>query len=402
MKRSVIRNLSIHKSFIGIFRPAVLCLGVSLAAAGAGATTLQSPVGQVVPAAEATAKAKPSATVRARARAARIRAARAKASRSSRALAEAKTPKFRTDDAGNVVPDVRAAAAIIYDPATGKVLYEENSMDERSIASITKVMTAIVFLETATDLDQEVTIARTDTLRASTTYLRTNDRIRISDLLHLLLIPSDNAAARALARLSPLGYDGFIARMNQKADDLGLDHTAYTDPSGLYADNISSAYDMARLISFASEDDRIGPIMRTPEYSFRTVATKSRNGRIITVRNTNQILRNGDMNVLGGKTGFISKAGYCLATLLKMPMAVRRWRWSCSARPRTSAASGKRVTSCRGSRIAPAPWVSPLQLFPRPNKSKYSLQRRDAEAQRNLLWKNSSLRLRVLCGEFEV
>jgi len=319
MKRSVIRNLSIHKSFIGIFRPAVLCLGVSLAAAGAGATTLQSPVGQVVPAAEATAKAKPSATVRARARAARIRAARAKASRSSRALAEAKTPKFRTDDAGNVVPDVRAAAAIIYDPATGKVLYEENSMDERSIASITKVMTAIVFLETATDLDQEVTIARTDTLRASTTYLRTNDRIRISDLLHLLLIPSDNAAARALARLSPLGYDGFIARMNQKADDLGLDHTAYTDPSGLYADNISSAYDMARLISFASEDDRIGPIMRTPEYSFRTVATKSRNGRIITVRNTNQILRNGDMNVLGGKTGFISKAGYCLATLLKMP-----------------------------------------------------------------------------------
>ena len=106
--------------------------------------------------AQPTAKAKPSATARARARAARIRAARAKAARSSRALAEAKTPAFRTDDAGNVVPDVRAAAAIIYDPATGKVLYEENSMDERSIASITKVMTAIVFLETATDLNQEV------------------------------------------------------------------------------------------------------------------------------------------------------------------------------------------------------------------------------------------------------
>ena len=118
-------------------------------------------------------------------------------------------------------------------------------------------------------------MSRSDTLRASTTYLRTNDRVRLSDLLHLLLIPSDNAAARALARLSPLGYDGFIARMNQKADDLGLDHTAYTDPSGLYADNISSAYDMARLISFASEDDRIGPIMRTPEYSFRTIPAPS-------------------------------------------------------------------------------------------------------------------------------
>ena len=313
--------MSINRAFC-FLRGTVLCLGVSLCATGAGATTLPTPVTQLSPAAGAAAAPakKSSATARARARAARIRAARAKAAASARALAEAKTPRYRTDEAGNVVPDIRAAAAIIYDPATGKVLYEENSQDERSIASITKVMTAIVFLETATDLNQEVQIVRADTLRASTTYLRTNDRVRLSDLLHLLLIPSDNAAARALARLSPLGYDGFIARMNQKADDLGLNHTAYTDPSGLFADNISSAYDMARLISYASEDDRIGPIMRTPEYSFRTVPTGRKSiGRVITVRSTNQILRNGDMDVLGGKTGFISKAGYCLATLLKMP-----------------------------------------------------------------------------------
>jgi serine-type D-Ala-D-Ala endopeptidase (penicillin-binding protein 7) len=313
-----------YRTYIGSIRLTVLCLGASFCATGVGATTIPAPVAQTPPAASGAAAAaapakKPSATARARARAARIRAARVKASRSARALAEAKTPRFRTDDAGNVVPDIRAAAAIIYDPATGNVLYEENAQDERSIASITKVMTAIVFLETATDLNEEVQIVRADTLRASTTYLRTNDRVRLSDLLHLLLIPSDNAAARALARLSPLGYDGFIARMNQKADDLGLNHTAYTDPSGLFADNISSAYDMARLISYASEDDRIGPIMRTPEYSFRTIPASKRAARMITVRNTNQILRNGDMDVIGGKTGFISKAGYCLATLLKMP-----------------------------------------------------------------------------------
>jgi serine-type D-Ala-D-Ala endopeptidase (penicillin-binding protein 7) len=310
-----------YRTLLGAARQTVLWLGVSLLATGVEATTLSTPVSQVAPeagAAAAPAK-KPSATARARARAARIRAARAKSSRSARALAEAKTPRYRTDDAGNVVPDIRAAAAIIYDPATGKVLYEENSQDERSIASITKVMTAIVFLETATDLNQEVSIVRSDTLRASTTYLQTNDRVRLADLLHLLLIPSDNAAARALARLSPLGYEGFIARMNQKADDLGLNHTAYTDPSGLYADNISSAYDMARLISYASEDDRIGPIMRTPEYSFRTVPAGRKASRVVTVRSTNQILRNGDMDVVGGKTGFITKAGYCLATLLKMP-----------------------------------------------------------------------------------
>jgi D-alanyl-D-alanine endopeptidase (penicillin-binding protein 7) len=322
MKHS--ENLSVftYRTFLGVTRPTVLWLGVSLLATGAGATTIPAPVSQVALEAGAGASApakKVSATARARARAARIRATRAKSARSAKALAEAKTPRYRTDAAGNVVPDIRAAAAIIYDPATGKVLYEENAQDERSIASITKVMTAIVFLETATDLNEEVQIQRTDTLRASTTYLRTNDRIRLADLLHLLLIPSDNAAARALARLSPLGYDGFIARMNQKADDLGLNHTAYTDPSGLYADNISSAYDMARLISFASEDDRIGPIMRTPEYSFRTVAAPRRAARVVTVRSTNQILRNGDMDVVGGKTGFITKAGYCLATLLKMP-----------------------------------------------------------------------------------
>jgi D-alanyl-D-alanine endopeptidase (penicillin-binding protein 7) len=296
------------------WRLAVYCLGVTLLATRVGAAPAEprsKPSG--TPAAKARAKS--TAADRARARVARIRASRA---RGARALAEAKTPRFRTDADGNVVPDVRAAAAIIYNPSTGKVLWEENSQDERSIASITKVMTAIVFLEGATDLDKEVQIVRADTLRASTTYLKTNDVVRVSDLLRLLLLPSDNAAARALARVSPLGYDGFIARMNQKAEDLGLDHTAYIDPSGLYADNISSAYDMARLIAFAAEDDRIGPIMRTPEYSFSTVPVRGRS-RTVTVRSTNQILRQGDVDVLGGKTGFISRAGYCLATLLKLP-----------------------------------------------------------------------------------
>jgi D-alanyl-D-alanine endopeptidase (penicillin-binding protein 7) len=296
----------------GAPRLTALWLGVSLFATGAGVATAQTASPQT---GTTTAKAKPTAAARARARVARIRAARA---RSAKVLAEAKTPRYRTDASGNVVPDIRAAAAIIYEPTTGKVLWEENSQDERSIASITKVMTAIVFLESATDLYQEVQIVRADTLRASTTYLRTNDRVRVLDLLHLLLLPSDNAAARALARISPQGYEGFMLRMNQKAEDLGLDHTAYTDPSGLFADNISSAYDMARLIAFASEDDRIGPIMRTPEYSFRTIPLRG-TGRVITVRSTNQILRQGDMDVRGGKTGFIRNAGYCLATLLRLP-----------------------------------------------------------------------------------
>ena len=250
-------------------------------------------------------------------------------------------------------------------------------MDERSIASITKVMTAIVFLESATDLNQEVTIARSDTLRASTTYLRTNDRVRVSDLLHLLLIPSDNAAARALARISPLGADGFIARMNQKADDLGLNQTAYADPSGLLNDNISSAYDMARLIAFASEDDRIGPIMRTPEYSFRTSK-----GRVVTVRNTNQILRNG-RHRRRRRQDRLHQQGWLLPgdATQNARRVVPRWPSSSWAPPRTPAGSGKPATSWRGSPSALACSASahPSSLQPS-NTSK--IQRRDAETQR--------------------
>jgi serine-type D-Ala-D-Ala endopeptidase (penicillin-binding protein 7) len=308
-------DLSLYKNrtskFAGIGLT-LLWLGLSPLTAGASPSGVQSPGPALTAPLSATSKA--TTARRGRVRSRRAAASAAKTRAAQRTLAEAKTPHYRVDADGNVVPDLRAAAAIIYDPSSGKVLWEEHSQDERSIASITKVMTAVVFLESATDLDQEVQIVRADTFAASTTYLRANDRVRLSDLLHLLLLPSDNAAARALARVSPLGFDGFIARMNQKAKDLGLDHTHYQDPSGLNADNVSSAYDMARLISYAAEDDRIGPIMRTPEFSFRTGA-----GRIITVHSTNQILRAGDVDVRGGKTGFIAKAGYCLATLLKLP-----------------------------------------------------------------------------------
>jgi D-alanyl-D-alanine carboxypeptidase len=110
------------------------------------------------------------------------------------------TPRYKTDANGLVVPDVRAAAAIIFNPETGEVLWEENSQVKRSIASITKVMTAVVLLENSPDLSRVVTIQRSDVYAASVTYLRAGDRISLNNLLHLTLIASDNAAARAIAR----------------------------------------------------------------------------------------------------------------------------------------------------------------------------------------------------------
>ena len=228
-------------------------------------------------------------------------------------LQEAMTPQFKTDADGQVVPDVRAAAAIVFNPVTGQVIYEENSQDKRSIASITKVMTALVFLEDNPDLNQEITVERSDVYAASTTYLKANDRLTAGELLHLLLIPSDNGAARAIARSSHGGTASFIERMNEKAIELGLQNTSFADPSGLNANNVSSAFDLSHLITFAASDERIASIMRTATYTVTT------NRRQIPIHSTNRLVMNGDVEVMGGKTGFISKSGYCLATLLRLP-----------------------------------------------------------------------------------
>ena len=221
-------------------------------------------------------------------------------------------PSFKRDLLGNVVPHVRAAAAIIYDPQTGAVLWEENMHDQRSIASLTKLMTAVTFLADVPDLSQQVLVTRTDVRAASVTYLRAGDRISHGDLLHLALIASDNAAARVLARTSEGGTSAFIARMNAMATSLGLTNTHYADPSGLDARNVSSAYDVSQLVAYAASDDRLSQIMRKETHEARTTR------RVIKIKSTNRLLGT-DVDVLGGKTGFIRKAGYCLATLVQIP-----------------------------------------------------------------------------------
>jgi D-alanyl-D-alanine endopeptidase (penicillin-binding protein 7) len=240
-------------------------------------------------------------------------AARAREAARIRAWREAMEPRFRKDESGALIPDIRAAAAIVMNPETGQILYETNAQDKRSIASITKVMTSLVFLEDDPDLSQEVVVERPDVYAASTTHLRANERLRLEDVLHLTLIASDNAAARILARVSHGGSESFIQRMNEKALELGLQNTTFTDPSGLDANNVSSAYDLSRLIAYAAGDERIAAIMRKPEYKLTT------SRRTMSIHSTNRLLINGDTDVRGGKTGFTVKAGYCLATLLRLP-----------------------------------------------------------------------------------
>lgn len=228
------------------------------------------------------------------------------------ASAQASSTRLSDAAANELVPNIRSAAAIIYNPHTGDVLWENNSHAQRSIASLTKMMTALTFINDDPDLDQVVVVQRADVARASVTYLRAGERVTLRNLLHLTLIASDNAAARVLARVSPGGATEFIKRMNETAAHMGLTNTSYADPSGLDARNVSTAYDISHLIAFATSHPTLGPIMRSSEFTARSGT------RTFKIRNTNKLLGT-DLDVVGGKTGFIRKAGYCLATLLQVP-----------------------------------------------------------------------------------
>ena len=221
-------------------------------------------------------------------------------------------PPRTLDAEGLPAPRLRAEAAVVYDPASHEILWESNSLRRRPIASITKVMTALVFLEQQPDLDADVVVSRRDVRRSSTTYLRRGERVSLYDLLHLALVASDNVAARVLARVSPWGTRAFVEEMNSKAAEMGLRGTTFTDPSGLDSGNVSTAYDVSRLIAQATKRPVISTIMRKTSHSLRT------SRRRVRVRNTNKLL-SGRLLVHGGKTGYIDASGYCLATVVKLP-----------------------------------------------------------------------------------
>lgn len=230
-------------------------------------------------------------------------------------LASPASDSPRILDIGDVRrPRLRAAGGILYNPRTDEILWERRGLDQRPIASITKVMTALVLLDRAPDLDRDVVVSRRDVRRASTTYLRRGERVTLDTLLHLALIASDNVAARILARASGWGTRRFVTEMNAKAAALGLEGTRFVEPSGLDERNVSTPYDVARLLAVASEVPAISRIMRKWTHRVRT------DRRSVNIRNTNRLLRSGHA-IQGGKTGYISEAGFCLTALFELPDA---------------------------------------------------------------------------------
>ncbi len=205
---------------------------------------------------------------------------------------------------------VWARNAIVLDAATGQVLYEKNSDSSVPIASLTKLMTATVFLEQQPDLDRKVEVTRAELDGGGHTQLRNHEVVPLGDLLHMSLMCSDNVATRVLARESGLAPEDFLARMNQKALALGLTHTRFVEFTGLDERNVSTAADVARLLQAAASQDLVRDITTTQSYEFRTTR------RAHHIANTNRLLY-GRYEILGGKTGFIIPAGYCLATWVR-------------------------------------------------------------------------------------
>ena len=205
---------------------------------------------------------------------------------------------------------VYARSAIVLDPATGKVLYEKNAEQSVPIASISKLMTMMVFLEQKPALDREVEVTQTELSGGGHTQLRNHEVVSLGDLMHMSLMCSDNVATRVLARESGLASEDFLARMNQKALELGMTHTRFVEFTGLDERNVATASDVARMLQAAASIDLVRDITTTHSYEFRT------RRRAHQIANTNRLLY-GRYEILGGKTGFISESGYCFATWIR-------------------------------------------------------------------------------------
>lgn len=204
-----------------------------------------------------------------------------------------------------------APQAIVVDPTTGRVLFEKNADRAVPIASLTKLMTALVFLEQKPDLAREATVTREDWTGAGHTQLRVAERVPLDDLLHMSLMVSDNCATRVLARQAGLDREDFLAAMNKKALEIGMSHTRFVETTGLDERNVATAADVARLLEVAARQPRIHTITTTRSHEFRTSARRAH-----FIGNTNRLLY-GRYEVVGGKTGFISEAGYCFATWVR-------------------------------------------------------------------------------------
>ncbi|WP_310738744.1 D-alanyl-D-alanine endopeptidase [Piscinibacter sp. HJYY11] len=210
--------------------------------------------------------------------------------------------------------DLKSSVALVMDQDTNEVLFSKNPQAVLPIASLTKLMTALVVAEARLPMDEVLTISQddVDTEKGSHSRLKVGTQLTRGEMMHLALMSSENRAAHALGRHYPGGLDAFVAAMNRKAIELGMPATRYVEPTGLSSRNQSSARDLATLVKAAYRYPVIRELSVSPEHQ---VAVGQRH---LQFRNTNGLVRDPEWEIGLQKTGYISEAGRCLVMQAKL------------------------------------------------------------------------------------
>ena len=201
---------------------------------------------------------------------------------------------------------IAAQSAAAMDKDTGLILWQKNADQVRSIASITKLMTALVFLDNNPGWNTEITLEEQDEINGGTNRILRGEIVTVRDIFYTSLISSDNNATRALVRSTGLEENSFVDQMNAKAKDLDLSNTDFADPTGLKDNNKSTALDILVLARIAFNNQDINDAVSRAVYNFQAISGK--NHKITT---TNKLF-NSFLDIKAGKTGFVNASGYCL------------------------------------------------------------------------------------------
>lgn len=211
--------------------------------------------------------------------------------------------------------EVRSSSALVVDVKTGKTLYQKNATKVRPIASLTKLMTALVVLDAKQNLNQTITVDKNDLDRVKHTHsrIRMGTKVNRRDALHLALMSSENRMASALARHYPGGRSAFVRAMNNKARQLGMRNTHFYDSTGLSTRNVSTAQDLGKLAAAAYRQPLIRQFTQDENREMRFSAP----AYSLMFNNTNPLVKNPDWDVRLSKTGFTDEAGRCLVMRAK-------------------------------------------------------------------------------------
>lgn len=220
-------------------------------------------------------------------------------------------------------PRLSAQSVLVLNGNTGETLYEKRITQRQPIASISKLMTAMVLLDSGVALDAPVTVsdAEIDRVKHTRSRLAVGTTLTRKEMLLLALMSSENRAAATLARTAlPGGTRAFVARMNQKARSLGMTDSVFYDPTGLDMRNTSTARDLARMVKAAENYPLIREFTTTPQHQISAASN-----RMLQYRNSNALVREGNWDISLQKTGYIQEAGHCMvmqATVGTQPLII--------------------------------------------------------------------------------